>query len=86
MMADKNLKQLETKVSADLRRINSWFRQNKLTLNETKTHYLLINKQPHKSCNSDFKIFLKKVIINRASTVKYLGLFIDEKFILESHI
>ena len=34
MMADKNLKQLETRVPAEIERINSWFRQNKLTLNK----------------------------------------------------
>ena len=80
MMADKNLKQLETWVTAELELINSWFRQNKFTVkNEIKTHHLLIIEQPHKPCNSDFKIFLNKVVINRASTVKYLWLFIDGK-------
>ena len=86
MIANKNLKQLETSVTAELERINSWFRQNKLTLNETKTHYLSINKKPHKSCNNDFKIFLNKVVINRASTVKYFGVPIDEKLNWDSHV
>ena len=40
MVADNNLKQLETRVTTELKRINSWFRQNKLTLTETKIHHL----------------------------------------------
>ena len=79
MMADKNFKQLETKVTAELKRINLWFHQNKLTLNKTKIHCLVINKQPCKSCDNDFKIFLNRVVINRAYMVKCFGMFIDKK-------
>ena len=57
-----------------------------LGLNETKTHYLLINKQPRKSCNLDFKIFLNKVVINKAFTVKHLRVFIDKKLNWDSHV
>ena len=78
MMVDINLNNLEHKVQIELKKVNSWLFQNKLSLNFSKTNYLLINKQPLKTCQCNFKIVLNGITINRAHTVKYLGLFIDD--------
>ena len=57
--------------------LNSCLCQNKLSLNFSKTNYIIINKKPHKTCQCNFGIALDDITINRAHTVKYLGLFID---------
>ena len=77
MMTDKNLKNLEHKVQKELKKVNSWICQNKLSLNCSKTNYMILNKQPLKTCQCNFGIALNDITINRAHTVKYLGLFID---------
>ena len=51
-LSDGNLAKLESSVSAQLRNIDRWFKQNKLTLIYTKTTNLLFNKQPHVLVNS----------------------------------
>ena len=79
MVADNNLKNLEHKVQIELKKVNSWLCQNKLSLNFSKTNYMLINKQPLKTCECNFKIAVNGITINRAHTVKYLGLFNDNK-------
>ena len=47
---------------------------------------MLINKQPLKICQCNFKIDLNGIIINREHTVKYLGLFIDDNLKWTSQI
>ena len=86
MMADNNLKNLEHKVQIELKKVNSWLCQNKLSLNFSKTNYMLINKQPLKTCQCNFEIVLNGITINRAHTVKYLGLFIDDNLKWTSQI
>ena len=86
MMADNNLKNLEHKVQIELKKVNSWLCQNKLSLNFSKTNYMLINKQPLKTCHCNFKVALNDITINRVHTVKYLGLFIDDNLKWTSQI
>ena len=44
-LCDANLSRLENKVNTQLQYIDQWLHQNKLTLNYSKTTYLLSNKQ-----------------------------------------
>ena len=69
MMADNNLKNLEHKVQIELKKVNSWLCQNKLSLNFSKTNYMITNKQPLKTCQCNLKIALNGITINRAHTV-----------------
>ena len=86
MMANNNLKNLEHKVQIELKKVNSWLSRNKLSLNFSKTNYMIINQQPLKTCQCNFKIALNGITINRAYTVKYLGLFIDDNLKWKSQI
>ena len=45
MLADKNLDMLETKVNEQIQHVDYWLRKNKLSLNYSKTNFLLIQKQ-----------------------------------------
>ena len=80
MMADNNLKNLEHKVEIEQKKVNFWLYQNKLSLIFSKTNYMTINKLPLETCQCNFRTALNSIIINRAHTVKYLGLFIDDNF------
>ena len=53
MMTNYNLKNLEHKVQIKLKKINSWLCQNNLSVNFSKTNYMILNKQTLKisQCN-----------------------------------
>ena len=86
MMADDNLKNLKHKVQIELKKVNPWLCQNKPSPNLSKTNHIIINKQPLKTCECNFKIALNVITINKAHTVKYVGLFIDDNLKWTSQI
>ena len=62
------------------------FAKIKLSINYSKTNFLLINKHPQKKVNENFVIRLNNKLLERSSTVKYLGLLIDDTLNWSSHI
>ena len=86
MIVDKNLETLEIKVNEQIRHVDYWLCKNKLSLNYSKTNYLLIHKQPKKTVHENFVIHLNDKTLKRSSTVKYLGLFIDDTLNWSSHV
>ena len=71
-LSDTNLSNLEQKVNYLLQLINQWLKRNKLTLNYSKTTYLLLSKQPHVQVCSKFRLHINKSLHERENTVKYL--------------
>ena len=60
-LSDKNLINLEKKVNTQLKFIDEWLRQNKLSLNHSKTTYLLFNTHNYQSINANFLINLNRI-------------------------
>ena len=86
MHAHKNLDMLETKVNEPSQHVDYWLRKNKLSLNYSKTIFLLMNKHPQKKVDENFAFRLNDKLLERSSTVKYLGLLIDDTLNWFSHI
>ena len=86
MMADNNLKNVEHRTQIELTKVSSWLCQNKLSLDFSKINYMILKKQPLKTCQCNFRIALNDTTINRTHTVKYLGLFIDDNLKWTSQI
>ena len=61
-------------------------RQNKLSLNYSKTTYLLFNKHLPSSINTNFKVLINNIQIDKNKVVKYLGVHIDENLNWSAHI
>ena len=72
--ADKNINQLDTTVSTVLDKLCIWFAVNKLSLNVSKTSYMLFG-----NLNAQFDIAINGISINRVRVAKFLGVLIDEK-------
>jgi hypothetical protein len=64
--------------------INSWFDNNLLTLNFSKTHYLLFRSQKHNRVNMQIQHSYN--YLSNVSETKYLGLIIDNNFTWKQHV
>ena len=78
-LSDANLSRLENGVNTQLRHIDHWLIHNKLSLNYSKTMYLLFNKQPNVPISSKFSLFISRKEIFKSDSVKYLGVWFDDK-------
>ena len=85
-LSDKSLSGIELKANNELRKIDTWMRSNKLSLNYSKFCYMIINKVPSKSCNTNLSLILNSTPLKRQQTVKYLGLYVDETLRWSTHI
>ena len=83
-LQSENLASLEKQVNKELRNVYNWLVANKLTLNILKSKYMLISKKHVYS--SDFRLKLNNIFLERCSTYKYLGIFLDEKLNWKRHI
>jgi len=51
MMSDENLQSLQNRTKQPLHKIDIWMKNNKFSLNYTKTNYISINNYPKRSIN-----------------------------------
>ena len=85
-LSHNNLFELEKKVNIQMHHIDNWMCQNKLSLNYSKTTYLLFNKHLPSAVNTNFKVLINNIQIDRNKVVKYLGVHIDENLNWSAHI
>ena len=69
-----------------LRNIDAWLKKNELSLNRSKSCYVLINKQQNISCECDLQLYLNPFLLKREQTIKYLGIYIDDNLKWSTHI
>ena len=85
-MSGNNLSKLQQIVNTELRKIDLWMKKNKLQLNYSKTHYLLLDKQLNRSCSTNFNISFNSINIKRIKSIKYLGIYFDKNPNWSCHI
>ena len=75
-------------VNCELNKISQWFRANKLSLNVKKTNYTLFHKNSIKD-KLPLKMPALKIgnqIIEKTSSIKFLGVMLDENITWKNHI
>ena len=75
---------LEKHVNIELDKIQRWLDVNKLSLNVSKTKYIIIS--PKLKERYKFQIKLKEHLLCQTKTHKYLGIIIDEKLWWKPHL
>ena len=85
-MSDKNLDCLEIRANKEISKIDLWLRKNKLSWNYSKSNYMIVNGNPKKTVDDNFELILNNSALIRASSVKYLGLHIDEHLNWSVHL
>ena len=84
-LTDKNSELVFHRLNVELVHVSDWFKVNKLSLNLTKTHYILFDNK-RRSVNSLHSVSFDCVPIPRTTATKFLGVIIDEKLTWQSHI
>ena len=74
-ISSKNTTYLKWCIEHDISLLLDWFRANKLTLNLSKTQFLLF--KTHTNVKS-FNIEIHDIIIHPSNSCKFLGVILDE--------
>ena len=85
--AGSDLHLIQSSLSHDLENLNKWLVSNRLTLNTSKTEFILIGSRQRLNTLSDtLKLSIENVPIEQVSSVKSLGVYIDENLTWHFHI
>ena len=85
--ADNNLENIQLCLNEDLKNVFNWLQANKLTLNMTKTEYMLIgSRQRLSTLTASPEIAMNGTQVKQVEATKSLGVTIDNKLDWHSHI
>jgi len=84
ILAHKNIDILEKMVDQEINKVDSWMHHNKLSLNYSKTVYMIFNSDKKQS--SPFRAQIGSNLINTVHSTKYLGMHLDHKLNWDTHI
>jgi len=87
-LAQSDIKELKLMVNNELIKVDEWMRLSKLSRNYAKFMYFLTGKSFNKADKEkrNFKIHIKNVVLHRKTSVKYLGVLLDESLNWTSHV
>jgi len=81
----ESVREAENFANIEISKINLWSKSNKIDFNEAKSKTMLISRRKRKE-TKEIKIFLNNKPIEQVTTMKYLGVIIDEKLKFSQHI
>ena len=85
LQSDNSLKNVAKRMNLDLKNLSQWLKANKLYLNFTKTELIIFHSSSKKiDHNLKFKLDGKR--LTPTSTVKYLGVLLDEHLLWSKQI
>lgn len=79
-----NVTDLFTKMNEDLKNLAEWYKANKLTLNVSKTKYMLFKGKQIPAHKLTLRI--NELCIEQNTNFKFLGIYIDEELKWDVHI
>jgi len=82
---NSNIDILYANMIINLQRLTDWFRANKLSLNLSKTYYMLFTNSRLTNINL-IDIQIGDEVVKRTSHVKFLGIIIDDQLKWDKHI
>jgi exonuclease III len=83
---ENSLDDLYVAMSTDLRILNSWFTENRLTINSKKTQYMIFKTKNFSNANFFNYITFNNEQIHITENYKYLGLWLDSNLNFNFHI
>ena len=86
-LASNNINDIEIYLNQDLENVNEWLIANRLTLNQSKTEFMLIgSRQRLCTFQSAPNLKINGAPIKQVSVTKSLGVYIDENLSWNTHI
>ena len=83
-LSGKNLTEVCDIMTSELKKLDAWFKVNKLSLNVSKTNYMVFGKT--KGVSDNCHIYINDVELEQVSSTKFLGVYIDDKLNWHKHI
>jgi hypothetical protein len=84
-ISGETVSEVENFSNLELSKITAWSKSNKIRFNEEKSKVMLISRRKRKEVK-DIKIYLHNKPLEQVTTMKYLGIIIDNKFKFSEHI
>ena len=85
-MSNQNPFVLQTELNAELAKVDTWFKCNKLSLNIKKTNYIVFTTAQSQINTENFILKINKQEIERVRSTKFLGVMIDDQLNFKCHI
>ena len=82
-MSHISIEKQQNQVNYKIHHVGKWMNANKLTINYSKSNFMLFTNKKKKS---KFKLKINNNQIFESDSVKYLGVIIDNKLIWKTHI
>ena len=79
----KTIDQLQIVINSEMLKIHNWMVSNKLSINYSKTKYMLFHRQRNQH---PFSLYINNKRIDKVNCIKYLGVKIDDKLTWRKHI
>jgi len=84
--SDPNIQQLEKLCQSTIDIISEWLLANRLTLNVDKTCYMIFHPSSAPNMSENLNLTIDKLKITKVSSIKFLGMQIDDKLEWKLHI
>ena len=88
-LSHKNLDNLQHMVNVELIKVDNWLHSNKLSLNYSKSKFMLtksLKKNSNLSDTCSFQIKINDICFQRKKCAKFLGVLIDSSLDWSSHV
>ena len=78
--------ELQISLQFDLQTVAYWMRENRLSLNASKTKFMMLGSKPHLARAKQFTLSVNGEIIQVVNNFKYLGMTLDNHLQFDTHI
>ena len=85
LASNKDMHELPHTVNKELKVISEWLTANKLSINISKTNYIIFREKSTKCFNIN-PVLINNVTINQVSSTRFLGVEINSEFNWKDHI
>ena len=85
-LSSKNIDRIFLLANEALRQCEAWFKANKLTLNASKSQYLIFHRKQKTVPLFSHKLYSNNVELNRVYNTKFLGVILDANLTWDLHI
>ncbi len=84
LLSHTDFDSLVSNLNTELTKVSSWFQANKLSLNSSKTKYMVFSRS--QNCCGNGTVKINDIAISKVHSTKFLGATIDDKLSWSNHI